>query len=87
MIYCVVTTPKLEELELVVTQLLHEGWKPLGGIAVAQSDFYSENRDGDARDNFSQVWAQAMVHMYQAPGPRAARKRGMSYLRHAAGNA
>lgn len=49
-----------EKLEQAVQAAIIQGWKPQGGIAVAQSDYHSEQQ-GYSQDNFSIVFVQAIV--------------------------
>ena len=50
-----------EELGNEVTNAMAEGWKPNGGVSVAQSDYLSEDHKGYSVDRFLRVFAQAMT--------------------------
>lgn len=52
----------LQQLEDMVNESIQEGWSPLGGIAVTQSDKSTQDHDGLENNNFQRVWAQAMTH-------------------------
>lgn len=59
--YKILYNEEARELASEVSNAMTEGWKPIGGVSVAQSDCYSENPKGYATDNFSRVFAQAMT--------------------------
>ena len=59
--YQILLSATTEDLEEFVLERLKEGWSLQGGVAVSQSDFYSEDHNGNGRDNFSMRFAQAMT--------------------------
>lgn len=58
--YHVATADNLGTLLVLVNALIKEGWTPLGGIAVAQSESSYEDSRG-SHTNESVTWAQAMT--------------------------
>jgi len=59
--YQILHSEDAESLGNAVSKAIADGWQPIGGVSVAQSDYYSEDRDDYAVEHFSRVFAQAMT--------------------------
>lgn len=61
MMYQILVNSSAGKLEEDVNTALAEGWRPVGGVAVSETDYFSENHKGYSNDNYSATWAQAMT--------------------------
>jgi hypothetical protein len=59
--YQIIKAGSSERLTTEVMHSMMEGWTPLGGVTVSETDFHSEDHNGQSKDNYSATWAQAMT--------------------------
>lgn len=59
--YTILSCTDPKTLENMVNSMLAEGWKLQDGLAMSQSDFYSENYKQYRENNLNRMYAQALI--------------------------
>lgn len=59
--YKIVFSEDRDQLEDKVNMAISEGWKPIGGVSVSQSECHWVDCTGYSQNNFCMTFAQAMT--------------------------